>query len=225
MKLWNNMLHRLMDEANDGTDGGAGGGAPEQNTDVSDDATAGAGAQSEEVEQPEGGKPDGEAAPDADSSANTDGAPESYVDFEMPEGMTVNTEMLEAFTPAFKELGLTQDQAQQLVTIEAGLVQAQQQAQYDAFTQQIEEWGTTAKNDQEYGGDKFEESVGFAQKAVNELGTPELKEALESSGMGNHPEMIRLMTRIGRMMGEDTLGGGQGVADKKDHASVLYPDN
>lgn len=223
MKLWNNMMYRLMAEADDGTNGGAGG-SVEPNTDVAGDATADAATQSEDAEQPEGDEPAGDAASDADGSADTDSAPESYADFDVPEGTTVNTEMLEAFTPAFKELGLTQEQAQGLVNIQSQQVQAQQQAQYDAFTQQIEEWGTTAKNDPEYGGDKFEESAGFAQKAVNELGTPELKEALDSSGMGNHPEMIRLMTRIGRMMGEDTLDGGQNVGDKKDHASVLYPD-
>jgi len=217
MNKWINMLNRLMDEATDGTDVGAGGGS-EPNTDTPIEATADAGESGESSDdKPEDG--------DVDGSDDANGAPESYVDFDLPDGMTINAEMLEAFTPVFKDMGLTQEQAQGLVNVQAEQVKAQQQAQYDAFSQQLNEWGNSAKNDKEYGGDKFDESIGLATQAIDKLGTPELKQALDDSGMGNHPEMVRLMVRIGKLMGEDTAVGGSNAAAKSDRTSILYPNS
>ena len=42
-------------------------------------------------------------------------APESYTDFSVPEGHTLDAAAIESATPLFRELGLSQDQAQKLV--------------------------------------------------------------------------------------------------------------
>jgi len=221
MKLWNELLTRLLDEATDGADGATDGAASETNTDVDDAAADSAGSESDTDGDAANADPDDKG--DADDGSDTDGAPENYADFELIDGQEMDTAMLEAFSPEFKKLGLTQEQAQGLVTIQAGMVQAGQQAQIDAFSQQNEEWATAAKTDKEYGGDKFDESVSFAQKAVETFGTPELKEALDSTGLGNHPELIRLMNRVGRALGEDVPGGGSNLTSEKDQASLMYP--
>src|SRR5437879_843733 len=46
-------------------------------------------------------------------------APEAYTDFTAPEGYTLDAKTIDAVMPIFKELGLTQDQAQKLVTFHA----------------------------------------------------------------------------------------------------------
>lgn len=217
MRNWINTLNRLMDEATDGAgDAGAGDGATPTNT-PTPDATANG-------EGDAAGDGTGDGTGDGGEGAGEGGGtPESYADFDLPEGMEINQEMLDAFTPAFREMNLTQEQAQGLVSLQAEQVKAQQQAQYDAFQQQNNEWAETAKNDSEYGGENFEQSVSLAQKAVEQFGTPELKQALDDTGMGNHPEIIRLMTRIGKTLGEDSPANGQNTQGEKDRASLLYP--
>lgn len=162
---------------------------------------------------------------DAEDSTNQDGASDDYADFEMPEGMTVNADTLDRFKPVMKDIGLNQEQAQKLATSMAEYVQAQQQAQVDAFTQQKSEWIDQAKADKEYGGDKFDESIGIALQSVDKFGTPELKDILNDYGIGNHPEVVRFMYRVGKALKEDVPGTGQSVQAKRDRASILYPNS
>jgi len=149
------------------------------------------------------------------------GVPEKY-ELKFPEGVEITAELLEEFTPLAKELGLNNEQAQKLADFEAKLVQRR----YESYNQMTQEWVATAKKDKEYGGDKWEASVETAQRALNTFGTPELKTALNQYKLGNHPELIRLMVRIGNNMKEDgmVLPGGQG-AEKGDIATRLYGDS
>ena len=91
--------------------------------------------------------------------------PDTYADFNMPEGVTVDSALLDEATPLFKELGLTQEQAQKLVDFQAKQVQASSQSQVDAFNQLMNDWQEQSRNDKEFGGDKFDENIGIARTA------------------------------------------------------------
>lgn len=176
-------------------------------------------------------------APASDDSSDTTGeqdndtdgegsqtTPDAYADFVMPEGVTVNSELLAEATPIFKELGLSQEQAQKLVDFQAKQVQASSQSQVDAFDQLMKDWQTQSKNDKEFGGDKFEENVGIARTAIDKFGTPELKQLLEEHGVGNHPEVIRFMVNVGKLTAEDVPGNTTTPTSKaQDRVSLLYP--
>lgn len=131
------------------------------------------------------------------------GAPEEYADFTVAEGMTLDNDLLAEFVPMAKELNLPQEKAQALVDMASKLVQKQAAAQQETFRSTVDGWVNAAKTDKEFGGDKFAGSIEVAQRALNSFATPELKEALNTTGLGNHPEMIRLMVRIGNAMKED----------------------
>ena len=152
--------------------------------------------------------------------------PDTYADFTLPEGMPADAALLESALPIFKELGLTQEQAQKLVTLEAERVQAGSQGQVDAFNQMTEKWQADAKSDSEFGGDKFDENVGVARAAIDKFGTPELKQLLSEHGVGNHPEVIRFMVRVGKLTVEDVPGAVTTPSSKaEDRVSILYPSN
>ena len=121
---------------------------------------------------------------------------------------------------------MTQEQAQKLVDLEAERNQASYQAQVDAFNQLKEEWAEQSKNDKEYGGDKFDESIALAKNAVDKFGSPGLKQLLEEHGVGNHPEVIRFMVNVGKLTGEDVPGGSTTpVAKEQDRVNQLYPND
>jgi len=164
----------------------------------------------------------------ADGDAGKEGSdtpPDTYADFVMPEGIQVDTALLEQAAPIFKELGLTQDQAQKLVDFQAEQVQAGSQKQIDDFNQLMNDWRTQASNDKEYGGDKFDENIKIGQNAITTYGTPELKQLLEEQGVGNHPEVIRFMVRVGQTLKEDVPGSsGTAPAQAQDRVTSLYGD-
>lgn len=161
-----------------------------------------------------------------DDSAGSEGAPENYSDFAMPEGVELNAEALEAALPLFKEAGLSQEQAQMFVDYEANRTQEIAQGQSDAFTQQVTDWEATAKADKEFGGEKFDENIGLAKLGMEKLGTPELKDFLEKSGAGSHPEVLRTFYRMGLLLKEDTPGSNGGApSGKTDRVSIMYPTN
>lgn len=213
-------------------DGDAGGGASTTGVQTEADDTVSAdtvltGKESDAT--PAEGAADDTGAADADTGDTGEGSqtsPDTYADFVMPEGVEVDATMLTEATPLFKELGLTQDQAQKLVDFQAKQVQASSQSQVDTFNQLMKDWQDQAKNDKEFGGDKFEENVKVARSAIEKFGTPELKQLLEEHGVGNHPEVIRFMVKVGKLTAEDVPGGTTTPTSKaQDRVSLLYPND
>ena len=80
--------------------------------------------------------------------------------------------------------------------------------------------------DKEFGGDKLNENLALASKAMDAFATPELKQVLDQTGLGNHPELIRAFVRVGRQISEDRLvpGGSMPVGDSRTIAERLYPN-
>ena len=241
MSTYKNLLARkYRDEAGD--DGGDAGGGSTTGVDTVLTDTGDAGAADDsgaEKNLDADGNPiaDGDAKLDADGNPIADGdadagknddgkSPDTYADFAMPEGVQLDEAALAEATPLFKELGLTQEQSQKVVDLYAKQVQAGSQMQTDNFNQLMNDWREQSKTDSEFGGDKYDENVKIAQHAISKYGTPELKQLLNDHGVGNHPEMVRFMVKVGRTLSEDVPGNPGGATSKADDAvSILYPND
>jgi hypothetical protein len=165
-------------------------------------------------------------AADKTGTDDKDVAPDTYADFTVPEGITLDEATLAEATPLFKELGLTQEQAQKLVDFQAKQVQAGSQKQSETFNQLMKDWTTQSENDKEFGGDKYQENVKVALNAINKFGNPELKQLMEDHGIGNNPEMIRFMWKVGKTLKEDVPDTtGSPTTKAKDRVSILYPNS
>lgn len=160
----------------------------------------------------------------ADEGGQDSGA-QSYADFNLPEGMELDGELLEQASALFKEDNLTQEQAQKYIDFYAGQIKAGAESQADSFNQLMDDWRAQSQADKDFGGDNFEESIGIAKQALDKFGTPALTEFLETHGAGNHPEMIRFMVKVGRLTMEDNPGNMQGNQHgnkQQDHVTLLY---
>lgn len=158
---------------------------------------------------PTGQSPDVQDNNDQGDAANKPaGAPEKYEDFKAPEGATLDSKVMEQFATAARELNLPQDQAQKMIDHMAPIM-AERQA--EQLAQMRTEWAEQTRTDKEVGGDKLQENMVHAKKALDAFATPELKTLFDESGMGNHPEMVRFMVRAGKAISEDkiVLGGQQ----------------
>lgn len=129
--------------------------------------------------------------------------PEKY-EFKPPEGVEFDSALLEAYTPVFKESGLTQDGAQKLLETHLTI-------QQDAFQKQIASWETELKNDKEFGGKNFETNVQEAQRAVARFLSPEDKAYLDRTGLGNYPGLVKAFQRIGKAISEDAVPNKESV--------------
>lgn len=179
---------------------------------------------SETTLEAEGNTTDEGADTDAEEGGSDDQSVADYQDFTAPEGMQLDNELLEQAVPLFKEAGLSQEMAQKFVELQASAVEKMSSAAVENYTKQMEEWQTQSKNDKEFGGDKFEESIATARVALDKLGTPELTQLLNDVGVGNHPEMIRFMIKVGRQLKEDVPGSALTTGNvEKDRVSTLYP--
>ena len=145
--------------------------------------------------------------------------PEAY-SFKAPEGTEYDPEILESFSGAAKEAGLTQDAAQKLIEKMAPALAARQVDQVQAIHK---EWLDTSTADKEFGGEKLAQNLGVARKALENFGTPELRSLLDETGLGNHPEVIRFMFRAGKAISEDKfVGGSPSGSGKLNPTNVLY---
>lgn len=124
------------------------------------------------------------------------------------------------YSDAAKELGLSPEAAQKLVDRLAPALDAQGPALLAA---RRAEWVAAAKADPEIGGTKLLETTAKAASALARFGTPELAEMLEQSGLGDHPHVIRMLSKIGREISEDRFVGSGSTGQSGEGArSVGY---
>lgn len=140
----------------------------------------------------------------ADETGKAQGAPEKY-EFVAPEGQEFDAEFIKSYEATARELDLPQDKAQKIIDKISPVLQERQIAQLNAIR---EEWAESSRTDKEFGGEKIEENMAIAKKALDQFGTPELKDLMNKSGLGNHPEMIRFFYRAGKTISPDTFVGG-----------------
>lgn len=170
-------------------------------------------------------KPDGDKDGTQADDKKADTAPEKY-EFKAPEGREYDAEVINNFSEVAKELNLSQDAAQKLLDKMAPIVEQRQIQQIEQVRTQ---WADASKNDKEFGGDKLQDNLAVAKKALDQFGTPELRTLLNESGLGNHPDVIRFMYRAGKAISEDSyVGADVGRSGKSqpkgfnDLASALY---
>ncbi|HGV3510057.1 TPA: peptidase [Klebsiella michiganensis] len=222
MNLFERLMYRRLCNEQPG-DGGAAPAASEHSQNP-------AAAQSEPAQQPtadpepkpaEDGKPEPTGdKPEPEVKAEV---PEKY-EFTAPEGTELDSKAVELFEPVARELGLSNDQAQKLAGLWPQLQEQMQQRQAESWGQQVEKWAADTKADKEIGGEKLTVSVGHAQKALDTFASKEFREFLDSTGLGNHPEMVRAFAKVGKLMSEDSFVTGQGNGSpKNDLVEAFYP--
>lgn len=135
-----------------------------------------------------------------------------YAAFKLPDGVSVDEKAMGEATALFKDARLTQEQGQKFIDLaiarETAAAKAGQQAYVDLQTK----WVSEIKADPEIGGDKLTGAIAHASRAIDRLGGPDLKAALDLTGAGNNPVIVKAFVRMGRMISEDRFKAGNGAA-------------
>lgn len=218
-------------------------------------ATSGTGGSAGSTENPSGTAASAASPTDAQKPANSSGdagsqqpnaaavVPESYT-LRLPDGSTLGADFVTRTADIARALGLSNEAGQQLLDAQIAEVtkastSSAEQAKADAikamqpggavWTEQTGKWHDAALADTELGGspEKLKATTDLALKVMHQFATDDTKKFLNDSGLGNHPELLRVFARIGKSMSESSFKlAGPGDAAPKTQEERLarrYP--
>jgi hypothetical protein len=170
----------------------------------------------------------------APGDAKKDGESEAYQPFTLPEGMQLDEDMVAKATPVLRRLNVSQEDAQELVSIVADRMQQAVNGVVEqtrnGFAQLQTEWKSAALADAELGnGDKtvLAQKLGGAKEVLRTFATPEFRSQVKEWGWENSPEFIRFLHRVRSKLSEDAFVDARGSSQPKAPtraADIMYGD-
>ena len=173
---------------------------------------------------------------EAKLKGDKDGDDVEYTDFTFPEGYEADEKLIGEFSPLAKEAGLSQEMAQKFVDLQvkamqevtdpAFIAESVLAAQDDIVQAQKEQWKTDLKGDKDIGGSNLQDTMVHANQALTQFGDADLRASLKESGWSSNPNFIRLLSKIGKAISEDSFGTKPSGGDNQEvtAADALYPD-
>jgi len=153
-------------------------------------------------------EPPPEAPKEGDEKDSTADAGDAY-ELAMPEGVTADKPLLEAFTVKARELKLSKDQAQALADVAvARAVEGAKQAQVEAV-QRAKDQRAALEADPEIGGAKLKDSQTVAKNFILRMDretsgrASKVVQKLAAAGLGDDPDIAFFFTHQGRRMADD----------------------
>ena len=180
--------------------------------------------------------PDGEPSllsKEAEAPPPRPGAPDAY-DFKPPEGFDLDEKSIEEVTPIFKELALSNAEGQKLVDLYAKISREAAEAPVKFWRETQQKWLDEVRADPEI-GDKIELVKTTVNKALTTYLSPtevaKLKSALNYTGAGNNPDIIRALFKLTSPLveGGEVRGGGPvevrapNAASRPTAAEAMFP--
>lgn len=157
-------------------------------------------------------------------------APDTYTDFKVPDGLTLDKAVVEAATPLFKELNLNQDQAQKLVDFYTTQTKEAMEAPHKAYQELSKTWQDETKA---FYGSKLPEVRATISRVLQQL-PPEINKQfradMDLTGAGNKLSFVQTIEFLAkaRAEGRPVTGGPAPVinpnAAPKTPAQAMYPD-
>lgn len=163
-------------------------------------------------------------------------APETYSDFTAPEGTTLDPTLVTEAAPIFKELGLTQEQAQKLVDFYSTKTSKTNSDLTKAVDDMRAGWRDAVMADPDLGPklDSVKVELGRAKDRMPAAVRSAFDEALNLTGLGDHPAIVKGFFEMAKLVNEGThvTGGspspeGQTAPGKSNRPSIagaLYPN-
>ena len=132
------------------------------------------------------------------------GAPEAYETFTMPEGYALEGELAEEVHGLFKELNLSQKNAQKLVDYFTKRDLDRREGELNALAEKRRAWRAELRQRPGFAAERA-----LAQKGMRAVvQTPEEAELFRDSWLSDHPLIFGLFAKIGRLVAEDSFDGG-----------------
>jgi hypothetical protein len=178
-------------------------------------------AQSGEKKPEEGA---GEKKPEAGQKPEE---PIKYEAFKLPEGVTLDETKLADFTKLAGEAKLPQETAQKLVDLYAAEMKQVQEAPMRAWTDLQTKWQADVKADPVIGGANLDKNLAATKAGLNAVLGDDAKsffEALNITGAGNNPAILRGLFKAAAPHAPASPVAGQPGKTAKSAGETLYPN-
>jgi hypothetical protein len=158
-------------------------------------------------------------------------APDAYTEFKVPEGYTIDKATAEAAAPIFKELNLSQDQAQKLVDFYTSKQQEAIDAPHKAYQELAKTWQDEVKA--KYGNQlpEVKATIGRAIATLPVETQAKFRAAMDLTGAGNNLAFVETFYALAKRATEGRPVVGSGPAAVGDPnkpppspAKALFPN-
>lgn len=167
--------------------------------------------QTEAETAPKDGQPETSSQKtETSTKSEAEGAPEAYADFKVPEGYELDAEVAKEAGAIFKSLNLPQDAAQKLVDFYVAKTNDSAQAPIKAYEEIRGQWRKEVVEDPALGNGQdlkpeAKAQIGRFYNAIGAETAAAFKEAMELTGAGDNPAVVRALVAAAKLMTEGTF--------------------
>lgn len=145
----------------------------------------------------------------------------------LPEGFEKN-DLFNDFSTLATESKFPHDVAQKLIDLYSNGAKAAAEASLKAWQETNVKWQEEVKADKEVGGANLSGILQTISKVVDnpDLTDPKFREALDFTGAGNHPAVVRTLAKWAKALSEGTAVAGNPPSNQGQRPSIadaIYP--
>ena len=141
------------------------------------------------------------------------GAPEKYEPFKAPEGYELDPKIIGEAEGVFKEMGLSQDQAQKLVDFYSEQAKSIATKPYDDYMATRKSWQDQVKADFGSQLPEVKATIGRALSLLPPETVKSFREAMDMTGAGDNPAFVKAFYELAKRSTEGRPVQGRGPAD------------
>lgn len=148
--------------------------------------------------------------------------------FTMPEGFALDDESMTGFLGIMNNRELSpQEQAQALIELQAGITTKSSEAGSQAWNDQQQAWQQEVAAHPTLGGDNLPKTLESVGRLMDKYATPEIREAFDKTGAGNHPAVVGFLHALSAALSESkpaAPGAPVGQSAATSLATTMYPN-
>lgn len=148
-------------------------------------------------------------------------------DLVAPEGYTIDPAMgTELVTLINQHANDPKSLVNELVKLQVKALAGDEEARSTTWDNLQNDWKKQSEADPEIGGAKYAANTALSTQLVARFGGPKMQEVLDLTGMGNHPEFLRFITKLAPFVSEAApITPGAAVPQAQGYSrNNLYPE-
>lgn len=174
-------------------------------------------------------KPEGDTPPiDPDANAPAELTAASYSELKVPDAIRADAALVDGFKDLAVAQKIAPEAAQALLDYYTEVTTKVQAAQIEAWTTTQAQWKSELDAMPELQGDRRAQTENLLGQAITEFGDASVREALNTTGLGNHPGLVRLIYNMASRLVEDSphpQGRPTGTPpSRRTPAEIMYGD-
>ncbi len=124
-----------------------------------------------------------------------------------------------------KENNLSKDTAQEILSKQEKAVSQWWEKAQSKHENQVDQWRKDVEADPVLGGENLERVTKQARSVVDKFASQEFVTMLKDTGYGNHPELVRFLSTIGKELSNDSLVLPRAKEATRNIEDIFYGNN